>query len=92
MKDSSRKGQPKRTHSTFKGGLNCVGTNIRKIRISLVPKVTQTDLAARLQLQGINVNHSTIVKIEKRTRVVRDFEALAIAKALRVPIEKLYSF
>jgi len=52
--------------------------------------VSQQDLAGRLAALGIRMERSGIAKIEKGRRYVLDYEALAIAKAFRVPIERLF--
>ena len=53
------------------------------------PPITQTDLAARLQVQGLRLERVTISKIETGYREVTDVEAVAIAKALGVSISWL---
>lgn len=53
------------------------------------PSVTQTDLAARLQVEGLRLERVTISKIETGYREVTDVEAMAIAKALGVSISWL---
>ena len=54
------------------------------------PPITQTDLAARLQIQGLRLERVTISKIETGYREVTDVEAAAIAKVLGVTISWLY--
>ncbi len=54
------------------------------------PPITQTDLAARLQIQGLRLERVTISKIETGYREVTDVEAAAIAKAVGVTISWLY--
>ncbi len=51
--------------------------------------ITQTDLAARLQIEGLRLERVTISKIETGYREVTDVEAIAIAKALGVTISWL---
>jgi len=53
------------------------------------PSVTQADLAARLQVEGLRLERVTISKIETGYREVTDVEAMAIAKALGVSISWL---
>jgi len=64
------------------------GDNIRRIRIQ--KKVTQTDLAARLQVRGVQVNQNSICRIEKGKRVVADYELLIFADALGVDVKDLF--
>jgi len=53
------------------------------------PSVTQADLAARLQVEGLRLERVTISKIETGYREVTDVEAMAIAKTLGVSISWL---
>ena len=55
------------------------------------PPITQVDLAARLQVQGIRLERATISKIETGYREVTDVEAVAIAHALGVTVGWLLS-
>ena len=69
---------------------NLIGPTIKKVRLSLKPKVSQQDLAGRLAARGIEIDRSAIARIEHGNRFVRDFEILGIAAALRVPLAKLF--
>ena len=51
--------------------------------------ITQTDLAARLQIKGLRLERVTISKIETGYREVTDVETVAIAKALGVTVSWL---
>ena len=67
--------------------------NITGKKISQIRKkkgVTQEDLAARLNVQGIDIDRPMISKIENQTREILDFEIQGIAKALGVTIEELF--
>ena len=59
---------------------------MRLARKNAKPPITQTDLAARLQVQGSKLERVTISKIETGYREVNDVEAAAIAKALGVTV------
>jgi len=61
---------------------NLVGKRVRQARYSANPRITQDQLAARLQLEGISLERAAISKIEIGIRPVTDFELVAIAKAL----------
>lgn len=87
---SKRKGKNKRKHQTPHLGLNVIGPRIRRIRKSLSPAVTQDDLVGRLAVLGIQMDRSTIAKIETQIRFLNDFEIIAIAKALRLPVENFF--
>lgn len=69
---------------------NVIGAIVRQLRLSQVPPVSQDDLAGRLAALGVTVDRTAIVRIEKGDRYVLDYEALAIARALRMPIERLF--
>ena len=66
---------------------NIIGTRIRKARKDAKPPVTQSDLVARLQLDGIkDIDQPIISRIEKGERLVTDYELKAIAKVLKVSV------
>jgi len=54
------------------------------------PPVTQEDLVARLEVRGIRLDRTALVRIESRQRGITDLEMLAIASALRVPVERFF--
>jgi len=68
---------------------NIIGERVYLARKRAKPPITQTDLAARLQVQGLRLERVTISKIETGYREVTDVEAVAIAKALGVSISWL---
>ena len=61
---------------------NLVGKRLKQARHSVNPRMTQDQLAARLQLQGINLDRAAISKIEIGIRPITDVELVAIAKVL----------
>jgi ribosome-binding protein aMBF1 (putative translation factor) len=69
---------------------NIVGDRVRLARVAMNPRVSQDDLAGRLARLGVQVNQAVISKIESRSRIVMDYEAKALAKALKVSIAWLY--
>lgn len=69
---------------------NVTGKNIQRLRISAQPKITQEDMAGRLARVGLDMNQSQIAKIESGERILADYELLAFAKALRVPVQTLF--
>lgn len=79
-------------HTIMKRGSqkNLIGPTIKKVRLSLKPKVSQQDLAGRLAARGIQIDRSAIARIETGGRFVRDFEIIGIAAALRVALEQLF--
>ena len=68
---------------------NIIGERVRLARERARPLITQTDLAARLQVEGLRLERATISKIETGYREVTDVEALAIAKVLGVTVSWL---
>lgn len=68
---------------------NIVGPRVRKARAQSVPRLTQARLAARLQVDGWNIERSGIGKIEAGLREVTDFELLRLARALNVSVSWL---
>ncbi len=52
--------------------------------------MSQEELVAKLQLRGIELDRSALARIESQNRSVRDLEIIALASALRVPIERLF--
>lgn len=69
---------------------NLVGGRVRQARYRLEPKVSQDDLSGRLARQGVTIDRAGISKIESFERYVLDYEAAALAKALRVSVAWLY--
>ena len=61
------------------------------MRLAAAPKVSQTDMVARLARLGIELNQSQIAKIESGERIVADYEAVAFARALKVKIQDLFA-
>ena len=68
-----------------------IGAAVRKLRLSQRVTVSQNDLAGRLSAQGVNMDRTAIARIEHGERYVLDYEALALARAFKVPIENLYA-
>lgn len=63
---------------------NLVGPRVREGRRRLKPKLTQAELAARMQVAGFHLDRAGIAKIESGLREVTDRELVAIAAALGV--------
>lgn len=69
---------------------NIIGRRVRLARVSMNPPVSQDDLAGRLARLGVQMTQTGISKIENRSRYVMDYEAQALAKALKVSVAWLY--
>ena len=66
----------------WNGRKNICGDRIHAARQR--QRLTQSDLAAQLQLAGILIERDSISRIEIGTRFVADYELLMIAKCLKV--------
>ena len=66
----------------YNGTKNICGKRIKEARHKL--KLSQADLAARLQVEGVNIERDSISRIEKGTRFVADYEILVLCKILNV--------
>lgn len=64
------------------GRFNCSGPRIRERRRAL--RLSQEQLAAKLQLAGLDVTQNTISRIESGLRIVPDFEIPFFAGVLGV--------
>ena len=69
------------------GNKNICGANIERIRKQLGMK--QTVLVSRMQLMGVDINPTSLSKLEGQTRSATDIEIKAIAAILNVSIEEL---
>lgn len=71
----------------YKGRKNLCGNRVKEARAWL--NITQTDLAARLQVAGITMERDSVSRIEIGTRFVTDYELAVLAKILGVSMEWL---
>ena len=71
----------------FNGKKNICGAKVREARTKL--GLSQENLAARLQLEGIIIERDSVSRIEIGTRFVADYELLALCKILNVSLEYL---
>lgn len=69
------------------GNKNICGSNVERIRKEL--GMMQGTLVARMQLEGVDINPSSLSKLEGQVRIATDIELKAIAKALNVSMEEL---
>ncbi len=71
---------------------NLSGRRIRDARegkVGNLPKLTQDQLAARLQAMDISIDRLSICRIERGNRQITDVELAAISQALSVSVEWL---
>lgn len=71
----------------YEGKANMCGENIKNYRVG--QKLSQSDLAARLQTVGVLIEQKAISRMELGDRVVADYELIALSKALGVSIYDL---
>lgn len=69
------------------GNKNICGANVERIRKRLGMK--QTTLVSRMQLLGVDINPSSLSKLEGQTRIASDVELKAISEILGVTMEEL---
>jgi len=68
----------------YNGRKNICGDRIHEARCRL--RLTQSDLAAKLQVSGITIERDSISRIEIGTRFVADYELRELAKILKVSV------
>ena len=71
----------------YAGKKNISGDRIHQARTR--QRISQAELAARLQVRGVTVEREAISKIETGDRFVADYELKYLAEALSVPLEWL---
>lgn len=71
----------------FDGRKNISGEHIYQARTA--KRLSQANLAARMQINGVAIEREAISKIETGDRFVTDYELMVFAKVLGVSIEWL---
>ena len=71
----------------FNGKKNICGEKVKQARKK--QGLSQENLAARLQVEGINIERDSVSRIEIGTRFVADYELAALCKVLIVSPEYL---
>ena len=74
-------------NKTEDGMNNICGRNISQLRMQL--KISQRELADRMQLVGIDVDKNAIQRIECGKRFVTDIELIGFAKVFGVSFDVL---
>ena len=67
--------------SKYQGQNNIVAQRVRQAREEA--GLTQDQLVARLQVMEVNIDQQALSRIELNLRLVRDYELLCLAKALK---------
>ena len=65
----------------FKGKKNLIHMQLQLMRVRR--DISQSELAAQMQILGTNIDQQAISNIENNKRVVTDFELACFCKALR---------
>lgn len=68
----------------YNGKKNICGDRVHEARCRL--RLTQSDLAAQLQVAGINIERDSVSRIEIGTRFVADYELRELARLLKVSV------
>ena len=71
----------------YKGKKNICGQRVAEARKKL--DLSQENLAAKLQIEGVIIERDSISRIELGTRFVADYELLVLCKVLNVTPEFL---
>ena len=74
----------------YQGRKNVSGERIRELRIKR--RMSQSELAARLQVEGVILERDSISRIESGARFVADYELYIFAKSLGVDMMSLVEF
>ena len=69
------------------GESNIIGKKVTERRNEL--NIKQKDLLAMLQVKGIDINSSSLSKLEGQVRSVSDYELKAIAEVLEIDVKDL---
>lgn len=68
----------------YGGKKNICGDRIREARV--VQRMSQNELAAKMQVEGITIERDSISRVEIGPRFVADYELKVFAKVLNVNI------
>ena len=69
----------------YKGRKNLCGDRVKEALARR--KITQEDLAARLQIEGVTMERDSVSRIEIGTRFVADYELVVLSQVLGVSME-----
>ena len=73
--------------SYFRESSNLISANLRQLRKAA--GLSQEELAARMQLLGVDIDQRLISKIERNERFVKDYELACFCKVLNVTEREL---
>ena len=69
------------------GNKNIIHARLKKARKRA--RVTQGELAAKMQTMYVNIDQQMISRIERNERIVTDYEVIYFAKALKISAQWL---
>lgn len=69
------------------GKCNASGSEIKRLREA--SNLSQEQLAAKLQLNGLNINQKAISRIETGERIIPDYELLYFSRVFGVAISEI---
>lgn len=71
----------------YEGKSNISGDRIRELRLHA--RLSQSDLAAKMQTEGLPIEQDVISRIERGTRLVTDYELLVLTRIFRTTADWL---
>lgn len=71
----------------FYGNKNIISARLKELRCK--NKMSQNDLAAKMQLMSLNIDQQIISKIENNNRIVTDYELMCLSKIFNVDVNYL---
>lgn len=71
----------------YNGKLNAVGSRIKEYRKQ--NKMTQKQLAKKLQLYGIDLNKNSLQKIERGDRIIKEYELAVFCDVFKVSADEM---
>lgn len=74
-------------NKTNDGRNNICGKKISRLRVEL--KISQRELADRLQIAGLDIDKNAIQRIEAGKRFVTDIELKVLASVLNLSVDEL---
>ncbi len=73
------------------GKNNICGEKIAELRMNMIPKTSQRQLADKLLLMGIDVDKNAIQRIESGKRFVTDIEIIAFCRVFHITPNELFN-
>lgn len=72
------------------GNRNLIGSRVAQLRKA--QGLTQKELMAQMQVHGVDINYTSLSKLEGQTRIATDREVVVIARILEVTPNDLLNF